>query len=72
MSEISHQQPGSQIFENLRHVMEERTPLFYATPYVGPHKDVIAMHDMSAPLARDGHTVDMMFVVVDFTKKQTT
>jgi len=69
MSTLPHQRENSTIFQNLRRTMEEKKPIFYASPYVGPHKGIVNMHDMSAPLSENGCDVDMIFVVVDFAKK---
>ncbi len=68
-SEIDHQRPPSQIWENCRKVAETREPFFARTPYVGPQSEFRRAEDLILPLANDGTTVDTLLVFVEYLPK---
>lgn len=69
LSEVAHQRPPSRIWTIFETAVMRRRPSLNDMPYVGPHKDFLAVRDMVAPLSTDGRTVDMLFIVVDFVRR---
>ena len=63
-SEITHQQPPSQIWQNCCEVATSGTPLMSNTPYVGPHKSFRDVEDIILPLSSDGEHIDSLLVFV--------
>lgn len=70
MSELPHQQPGSRLWQSLASVTETRRPQINHVPYVGPHKDFMAVVDLVMPLSPDAETVNMLFCIVDFVPRE--
>jgi len=71
MSKIPHQRPPSRIWTNCRAVVETRAPLQSDTPYVGSKRDFVVSQDILMPLSDDDGDVNMLFVVVDYLRKDT-
>ena len=71
-SEIEHQKPPSQIWENCKRVAESGEAFLAATPYVGPHQGYRRVEDIILPLAEDGETVDTLLVFVCYTSMSQT
>lgn len=71
MSEIPHQRPPSRIWSNCRAVIEARAPLRSDTPYVGSRRDFVVSRDVLMPLSDDDSDVTMLFVVIDYLRKDT-
>lgn len=69
LSTIEHQRAPSRIWTIFETVVATQRPSLNDMPYVGPHKDFLAVCDMVAPLSADGRTVDMLFIVVDFVRR---
>lgn len=69
LSEVPHQRPGSQLWGNFAAVVETARPRFNAVPYVGPHKDFLAIVDVILPLSADGAHVDMLMSFIDFVPR---
>jgi len=69
LSEVPHQRPPSVMWSNFETVARERAPLLTNVPYVGPHKEFLRVQDIILPLSADGHTVDILFAIVDFVRK---
>jgi hypothetical protein len=69
LSEISHQRAPSRIWSCCERVVESQQPLRSDIPYVGPKQDFTTIEDIMLPLASDGATVDMIFVVVEYLRK---
>lgn len=70
MSELKHQQPDSQMWQNFSAVATERVPRFNRVPYVGPHRDFLSVIDLVMPLSSDGETVNMLMSIVDFIPRE--
>lgn len=70
LSEVPHQQPDSQLWQNFERVVQGQQPQFNRVPYVGPHRDFLSMVDLILPLSTDGSSVDMLMSVVDFIPRQ--
>lgn len=68
MSAIPGQRPPSRIWDNLAKIAATGQPVVNSTPYVGPHRDFVAMESLQLPLAADGVQVDMILVFVDFMR----
>lgn len=68
-SEISHQRAPSRIWSCCEQVVQDPRPLRSDIPYIGPKRDFTALEDIMMPLAADGETVDMIFVVVEYIQK---
>ena len=68
MSAIPGQRPPSRIWDNLAKIAATGEPVVNSTPYVGPHRDFVAMESLQLPLAADGANVDMILVFVDFMR----
>lgn len=66
VSAIPHQRPPSQLWRNFATVAESRLPIATNIEYVGPHRDFLGVADLVMPLAADGATVDMLFIVIDY------
>ncbi|MCZ4282398.1 PAS domain-containing protein [Kiloniella laminariae] len=69
MSDIPNQKSPSTVWANCRAAVETIEPIYAYTPYVGPKKDVLDVEDLIMPLAVDGKTVDMLFIILAYTKK---
>lgn len=69
LSEIPHQREPSQMWRNFSHVAERGEPLATHVPYVGPHKDFLAVQDLIMPLGGDGRMPNMLFILVDFVPR---
>lgn len=69
LSEVPHQRSPSAIWTNFETVARDGAPLQTNVPYVGPHKEFLRVQDMIMPLSADGRTVDILFAVVDFVRK---
>lgn len=63
---IRHQRPGTPIWQHCARVVAEQRPLFNNAPYVGPDRQVRVHQGLTMPLASDGITVDMLFVLAEF------
>lgn len=73
MSEVPHQNAPSRVWTACRSVVELRRPLSPANlPYVGRRHGFSAIEALIMPLSRDGETVDMLFVTVDFSDDAVT
>lgn len=70
MTEIGHMAPPSTIFSSCTQVASTGLPLQSETPYVGPRQDYVGAEDIILPLAKDGHTPDMLLVFVEHHTKQ--
>lgn len=70
MSDLPHQQPDSQMWQNFETVARDRQPQFHRVPYVGPHKDFLSVIDLVMPLSDDGHSVNMLLSIVDFIPRE--
>ncbi len=69
MSDIAFMQAPSQIWDNCIAAAQGNEPYMSQTPYVGPHKDFYRADDIILPLARNGETVDMLLVFVEYLLK---
>lgn len=69
MRDIPYQAPPSLIHGACRRVFEERHPISSNIPYVGPNKDFFAAEDVIMPLSVDGKTINMLFITVDYLRK---
>jgi hypothetical protein len=63
---LTHQQPGSQVWETALRICRERTPVISDIPYVGPDEWVRGYRDLYLPLSDDGETVNMIMGIVEF------
>ena len=68
-SELSHQRAPSRIWSCSQCIVRDKQPLCSDIPYVGPKRDFTSIEDVMMPLAADGETVDMIFVVVEYIQK---
>lgn len=66
LSEIPERQPGSQVWENLKAVVETKEPSERQLPYVGPFKDFKTVRQVTLPLSDDGETVNIVMLVCEF------
>ena len=71
-SEIPHQRAPSRIWSCSEQVVQDPRPLRSDIPYIGPKRDFTTVEDVMMPLAADGETVDMIFVVVDYNQKRAS
>lgn len=71
MSEIEGRGPGSIIWSMLDLVRTSRQPAFDSTPYVGPKKDFLRLHNLFLPFVDDDMLTTMIIVVSYFRPKST-
>lgn len=69
-SEFAGQRAPSRIWVNSERVMRERRPVRSDIPYIGPKSDFTTIEDIMMPLASDGENVDVIFIVVEYVRKQ--
>ena len=69
LSEIPHQKAPSIIHSAMSETARRGVPIIGEVPYVGPHREYKKVEDIQMPLARDGRTVDMLLIVVDYILK---
>ena len=69
LSEVPHQRAPSIIGSNFESVVRHREPILTNVPYVGPHRDFLRVQDLIMPLSSDGTNVDILFIVVDFVRR---
>ncbi|MDH3233744.1 MAG: PAS domain-containing protein [Alphaproteobacteria bacterium] len=69
-SELPHQCAPSRIWSCSERVVRDKHPLRSDIPYVGPKRDFTSVEDIMMPLAADGATVDMIFVVIEYVQKR--
>ena len=72
MSELEQQRSPSKIWSSCESVARNFEPLRGVVPYIGPNKQFIESEDIIMPLSSDQRRVDMLFVVVDFIRKERT
>lgn len=70
MSDIPHQRAPSELWSLLQSVVESGEPALASPPYAGPYKDFKSIETVVLPLAIDGKAVNMLFICIDFLKKQ--
>ena len=66
LSEIPHQAPPNQIWNNCEKAVASGAPVYDDAPYVGPKKDFVTPEALLLPLSPDGEAVNMLMVVVDY------
>lgn len=66
--ELDHQRPPSRVWTKFETAIAARRPVATRLPYVGPYREFVRVEDVVMPLAADGATVDMLFVVIDFIR----
>lgn len=66
LSEIAHQRPPGELWNNFRQAAEQAMPLFPRSPYEGPRTDFRRAEDIILPLAEDGVRVDTLLIFVAF------
>jgi hypothetical protein len=69
MSTMPSRRPPSTVWENLKAVVESRTPSERSIPYVGPHKDFMTTRQITLPLSADGETVDKIMLVIHYVSR---
>jgi hypothetical protein len=69
-SEFESQRKGSRIWACSERVLEEKQPVRTDIPYIGPKSDFTTIEDVMMPLSSDGETVDLIFIVVEYIRKQ--
>lgn len=70
ITDIPGRAPPSKVWENLEAVIKERRPSTRSIPYVGRHRDFITSRQITMPLSSNGTDIDMLFLVIDYIKKQ--
>lgn len=69
MSEIPHQGPSGQLWNNLQRVAGNQTPLYANAPHAGPEVSYLAIEDVILPLVdRDGST-NMLLTFTGFLRR---
>ncbi len=69
ITDIPERAPPSNVWDNLQAVIEERRPSTRSVPYVGRHQDFITTRQITMPLSSNGTDIDMLFLVIDYIKK---
>jgi hypothetical protein len=69
-SEFEGQREGSRIWSCSERVLTERRPVPTDIPYIGPKSDFTTIQDVMMPLSSDGESVDVIFIVVEYVRKQ--
>jgi len=69
-SEFEGQRASSRIWACCEHVLNEKQPLRTDIPYIGPKSNFTTIEDIMMPLSSDCETVDMIFIVVEYVRKQ--
>lgn len=69
-SEFEGQRAGSRIWICSERVLSEKRPVRTDIPYIGPKSDFTTIEDVMMPLSSDGETVDVIFIVVEYIRKQ--
>ena len=69
ITEIPERSPPSKVWDNLEAVIKERRPSTRSIPYVGRHRDFITTRQITMPLSSNGTDIDMLFLVIDYVKK---
>ena len=69
-SEFPGQRASSRIWTCSERVLSEKQPVRSDIPYIGPKSDFTTIEDIMMPLSSDGETVDVIFIVVEYIRKQ--